>query len=188
MAKSTSTFYKEKFKGTWADSAKKEAFVKEQIELHTDRIVIESGFGAGNDGYIEGSSGSHGFEKAEPDFQIKDTNICIEVTGPLKPIRMSSDLLINPKKVEYALANPGKEYWMAWVNGVTNQRQFVRFVRIGDLFQAGIVKGVIVMEQFESRGFQQFFHSIPYYHPTVITFDRFIQYLNEIPNGTASTS
>ena len=184
MARSTSTFYKEKFKGTWGDSAKKEEFVKEQLELHTDRIVIASGFGAGSEDYIEGASGDHGFEKAEPDFQIKDSNICIEVTGPLRSIRMTADLLINPRKVEYALANPDKEYWMAWVNGVVTRRKYVRFVRIGKLFEEGIIKGEIMREQFESRGFQQHFHAIPCYHRTVCTFDQFLNYLN----GTTPTS
>jgi len=179
MATSTSTFYKEKFKGTWGQAAQKESFIKEQIELYTDRIVIESGFGAGSDEYIKGSSGSHGFEKSEPDFQIKDSDICIEVTGPLRPIRIGSTLLINPRKIDYAFANPEKEYWMAWVNGVTTFRRDVRLVRIGELFKAGEANGEIIREQFESRGFQQFFYSIPHDHKTVCSFDKFLIYLNE---------
>lgn len=179
MAKSTSTAFKEVFKGTWVGSAKKEAFVKDQIELYTERTVLEKGFGAGSTEYIEGASGDHGFDKAAPDFEIQGTNIVVEVTGPLRPIRMGSNLLINTGKVEYALDHPEKEYWMAWLNGVVRRRTDTRFVRVGEKFREGIVAGVIVHEQFESRGFQQFFVSIPFNHPSVCTFDRFIQYLND---------
>lgn len=179
MSKSTSTAFKEAFKGTWAASAKKEGFVKNQIERFTDLTVLEKGFGAGETGYIEGASGEHGFDKAAPDLEIKGTNIVIEVTGPLRAIQMGSSLLINITKVQYALDHPEKEYWMGWLNGVVSRRSQTRFVRIGKKFREGIVAGVIIREQFETRGMQQFFFSIPFNHTSVCTFDRFIQYLND---------
>ena len=177
MARSFSTHMKEAFKGTWELSAQKEAFVKSQIERFTDLKVVEQGFGAGSTDYIEGASGDHGYEKAAPDLQVLGTNVCIEVTGPLRPIRVQDDLLINVSKIKYAFEHPEREYWVAHSNGVTKNRQGVRMIRVGQQFDEAISRGVIVREQFESRNVMQFFHAVPCDHHVVISFDKFILYL-----------
>jgi len=179
MAVSKSTHMKEAFKGTWAESAKKEAFVKECIERLTGHVVIDEGFGAGSTDYIEGASGDHGYEKAAPDLQIQGTNICVEVTGPLRPIRRGSDLLINVGKVKYAFNHPEREYWVAWSNGVTQNRQGVLMIRVGEQFARAQRRGIIVREQFKSRNVMQFFHAVPADHHCVISFDKFLHYLKK---------
>lgn len=177
MARSHSTRMKEAFKGTWELSAKKEKFVKGCILQFTTYVVIDEGFGAGSTGYIEGASGDHGYEKAAPDLQLQGTNLCIEVTGPLRAIRRGEDLLINVSKVQYAFNHPEREYWVAWSNGYTENRKGVLMIRVGEQFRQAISRGEIMREQFESRGVMQFFHAVPADHSVVITFDRFLGYL-----------
>ena len=179
MEKSHSTHYKEAFKGTWELSAQKEAFVKRNIEYHARVKVIESGFGAGSSTYIKGSSGSHGHEKAAPDFTIENTNIVIEVTGPLQAIRMEKDLFVNISKIKYAWTHPELEYWIAHSNGLVTKRTGVRMIRVVTAFQTGIEDGTIVQEHFTSRGVLQMFYAIPPTHPTVCPFDIFLVYLTK---------
>ena len=179
MSRSYSTHYKEAFKETWEKSARKEAFIKVNIELHTGLHVIESGFGAGSTKYIPGASGSFGHEKAAPDFTIEGTNVVIEVTGPLDPIDLDKDLLINLSKVEYAQNHPDLEYWVAHSNGLTANRQGVRMIRVGQKFDEGIGRGTIVQEHFEHRNVLQMFWAVPPDHHTVCTFDLFLLYLRD---------
>jgi len=172
---------KEAFKGTWDLSAKKEAFVKNNIERHAGVKVLDVGFGAGSTKYIAGSSGSHGHEKAAPDLQIEGTNIVIEVTGPLEAIDLDRDLLINLSKVKYAMEHPELEYWVAHSNGLTANRQGVRMVRVGRQFDEGINRGTIVQEHFENRkrGTFEMFWAVPPDHHTVCNFDLFLIYLRD---------
>lgn len=170
---------KNAFKGTWEVSAQKEAFVKVNIELHTRLTVLESGFGAGSTEYIPGASGRHGYNKAAPDFTIEGTNVVVEVTGPLEAIDLNRDLLINLSKVKFAFEHPELEYWVAHSNGLTENRQGVRMIRVGKKFDQGITHGEIVQEHFEHRGVTQMFHAVPPRHYTVCTFDIFLMYLRD---------
>lgn len=179
MDQSHSTFIKDKFKGTWDRSAKKEAFVRECIERFAEKTVLDEGFGAGSTAYIEGTSADHGHEKAAPDLRIQGTDLCIEVTGPLRSIFVNenTDLLVNLSKVKYALRHPDLEYWIAWVNGVTSKRQNVRMIRIGEQFRTAVDRAEICRTQFKHRDFMQKFWAIPNDHHTVISFDLFLRYL-----------
>jgi len=170
---------KEAFKGTWELSAQKEAFVKDSIERCAGVKVLDVGFGAGSTEYIKGSSGSHGFDKAAPDLKVEGTNLVIEVSGPLRSMSQKADLLVNTSKVEYALEHPELEYWFAHSNGVTRNREGVRMIRIGKQFRQGMDRGEICYTQFESRGMQQMFWSIPADHYTVCRFDTFLMYLQD---------
>lgn len=174
---SKKTVFKDAFDGTWSASSKKERFVKETLERWTGKTIIDDGFGAGQDERIEGSSSSHGFEVSAPDLQVLGTDVCIEVTGPLNPINVRKELLVNVSKVKYAFEHPEREYWVAHVNGVTDKRRDVRMIRVGKQFHDAVTRGEIVREQFIARGVTNFFHAIPVDHPVVITFDRFINYI-----------
>lgn len=179
MSKTFSTRVKDAFdENDWSLSEKKEVFVKACIEKYTDHKCIMEGFGAGETGRIEESSGEAGFEKSAPDIQIADTDICVEVTGPLHKMNLDDDLFVNVYKAKYALKHPEREYWLAHVNGVTTRRSDVRIIRVGEMFFDAVSRGEIFREQFQSpRGYMMYFHVVPIDHDIVITFDRFIQYL-----------
>ena len=170
---------KEAFKDTWHLSEKKEQFVIESIKSIARVPVRAVGFGAGQSGYIEGASGDHGFEKAAPDLEIPGSNIRIEVSGPLRQMSPRDDLFLNVSKVQYALEHPELEYWFAHVNGVTQNRQSVRMIRVGEQFRQGMDRGEILRVGLSTRGVNETFWSVPPDHYTVTTFDRFLKHLSD---------
>lgn len=96
-------FWKNAYKDTWEVSNKKEDDLRKIIESHTGLTMIPYGLGACETTFISGSAASNGNTKGSPDFRIKDTNIFVEVTGPLsKFAKPKSGLWIRPDKLEYA--------------------------------------------------------------------------------------
>jgi hypothetical protein len=78
-------FWKEQYKNYWDESSKKEDAIKKIIETNTGKKLIFSGLGASSAKYISGSAQSQGFNKGDADSFIEDTNIYLEITGPLSP-------------------------------------------------------------------------------------------------------
>lgn len=96
-------YWKEAYKDLWDESSKKEEALKNLIKKETGLDMIPYGLGAESAEFIHGSAAMNDNEKGAPDYKINNTNIFIEVTGPLtdraKPER---GLWIRPDKLRYA--------------------------------------------------------------------------------------
>lgn len=179
---SRSTTFKDAYKGTWAAGAKKETRVKELIEKHCAVAVESIGFGAGSEEYIEGSSGSHGFEKAAPDLGIVGSNIVVEVTGPLTRVGVGEDLLINPEKVAYAKNHPELDYWIAHVNGA-GPKAAIRMIHIAEIFAAEELSGKIVRDFQRTRTGKMMFFAVPPTSNAISWFATFVAYVKHQRNS-----
>lgn len=126
--------FKERYKGTWDISVVKEnrvyGYLKNRFSL-----VLKTGFGATDSGYIEGTAEENGFESGAPDFRVQRPNpqrdIVVEVSGPLRFMMETAPLWITKAKVEYAATHPEVDYFFAHVNGVDG---IIRWIRVGEEF------------------------------------------------------
>jgi len=140
--------FKEKYKGVWKDASQKE---KRIAKLIAERLMLATepiGFGATSDEYIEGSGVENGFEKCAADLRVKDTNVVIEVSGPLKQMDPSKPLWISKAKIAYARANINRmAYLFCHVNGVDGE---VRWIHIGKQFLYFYDQGAFRTNNFEN--------------------------------------
>lgn len=148
--------FKEKYKGTWDISRRKENRVIRLIEDNTRFTVKRIGFGSGSTEYIDGSGKENGHDTAVADLQLidvdangnpRETITQIEVSGPLRVMSENLPLWINKSKVRYALAHPEIRYIFAHVNGTTGR---MRFIHIGLQFQHRVRNAELRSNPFEN--------------------------------------
>ena len=71
-------------------------------------VVIPVGLGAESSDFISGSANQNGYEKGDPDLKIENTNIYLEVTGPLSDkVKSSEPLWFRPDKIDNAKSKFG---------------------------------------------------------------------------------
>lgn len=96
-------YWKNAYKDLWDVSSKKEAAFKKFIEAETGLILMPYGLGAESNEYIAGSAKENDNELGAPDYTVENTNIFIEITGPLSErVKPQYGLWIRPDKLEYA--------------------------------------------------------------------------------------
>lgn len=101
-----SNYWKNAYKGTWAASSKRELYMAQWIKDNTGLEVEVTGLGAGTNAFISGSASENGYDKGDADLHIKNTNIYIEVTGPLsKTVSSNRPLWFRPDKFNNAVKN-----------------------------------------------------------------------------------
>lgn len=101
-----SNYWKNAYKETWAASSKKEIYMVQWIKENTGLEAEIIGLGAGTDDFISGSASANGYDKGDADLHIKNTNIYIEVTGPLSTrVPAHSPLWFRPDKFNNAVRN-----------------------------------------------------------------------------------
>lgn len=107
-------YWKDAYRNTWDASSQREKNLMRYLERMAGVQCIESGLGAGSSQYISGSAARNGYQKGDADFSIKDTNIYIEVTGPLvKSVKPSDPLWFRPDKLENAIRNREHDVFLA---------------------------------------------------------------------------
>lgn len=77
-------FWKREYQEEWDESSAREAEFAKTIGRMTGRDVEFVGLGAGSTEFISGSARDHGGYAGDADLRVKDTDIYIEVTGPLR--------------------------------------------------------------------------------------------------------
>lgn len=99
-------YWKRAYQNTWDASSEREKFMINWIMINTGLTAERFGLGAGTSDFIDGSAEDNGYEKGEADLHIINTNVYIEVTGPLtKSVPVSSALWFRPDKFENAIKN-----------------------------------------------------------------------------------
>ncbi len=102
-------YWKNAYKDTWDASAKREEFMIDWIRNNTGLEAVPIGLGAGSDEFIEGSAAENGLDKGDADLHIVNTNIYVEVTGPLSDkVSVYSPLWFRPDKFNNAVRNARK--------------------------------------------------------------------------------
>jgi len=99
-------FWKKAYQNTWELSEKRENYMIDWIKSNTGYTAELSGLGAGTNQFINGNAKRNGYQKGDADLHIIDTNIYIEVTGPLfNTVPTHSPLWFRPDKFENAISN-----------------------------------------------------------------------------------
>lgn len=99
-----SDFWKKKYSKDWDLSSKREHDLAERIQHNTHCTVEYVGLGAGSKVFLHGSAEANGFNKGDPDLHIAETNIYVEVTGPLQgSVGSDKPLWVRPDKVTNAI-------------------------------------------------------------------------------------
>jgi len=134
-------FWKDQYQSKWKQSSQKEKAFKDFITKKTGLILEDYGLGAGTSSYLTGNARSHDKEKGDPDFKIVNTNIFIEVTGPLKyGVGFEEDLWIRPDKIENAINHPDHDTFIAH-RCENNNGIMWRIIHINDDFKARYIRG-----------------------------------------------
>lgn len=103
-----SNFWKDAYKNSWKLSSKKESEIANLITSNTGLTVIPVGLGAESSDFISGSASQNGYQKGDPDLKIENTNIYLEVTGPLSDkVKSSEPLWFRPDKIDNAKSKFG---------------------------------------------------------------------------------
>lgn len=107
-------FWKNKYKQTWSQSEERENMIVLRILNETGKKSEFVGLGAGLDTYLSGTAESQGHTKGQSDIHILETNIYIEVTGPLvNTVKEDAPLWVRPDKVKSANTKfPTCETWI----------------------------------------------------------------------------
>ena len=99
-------FWKKAYQSTWDLSEKRENDMINWIKSNTGFIAEPAGLGAGTSQFIDGSAKRNGYQKGDADLHIIDTNLYIEVTGPLSDrVSVNSPLWFRPDKFANAISN-----------------------------------------------------------------------------------
>ena len=99
-------YWKNAYQNTWDQSSERENFMVNWIKENTGLTAEVIGLGAGTNEFIDGSATQNGYEKGDADLHIVDSNIYIEVTGPLtKSVSVHSALWFRPDKFQNAIRN-----------------------------------------------------------------------------------
>lgn len=175
-------YWKNAYKDLWDASSKKEATFKKFIEAETGLILMPYGLGAESNEYIAGSAKENDNELGTPDYAVENTNIFIEITGPLsEKVKPQCGLWVRPDKLKYArkhcdendeffaLFFPSTQEWLAihadkvFFDDMDHKRN------INDYFD----KNPII------RGKRESYVEISYHNPFVKDLDYLVDYLRD---------
>ena len=102
-------YWKNAYQNTWDQSSERENFMVTWIKENTGLTAEVIGLGAGTNEFIGGSAEENGHEKGDADLHIVDTDVYIEVTGPLSTkVSTDSPLWFRPDKFNNAVRNKRK--------------------------------------------------------------------------------
>lgn len=99
-------YWKNAYKDLWGESSKREEYMAQWITENTGLNVEIVGLGAGTNDFISGSANENGYEKGDADLHIINTDVYVEVTGPLSSnVSIYSPLWFRPDKFNNAVRN-----------------------------------------------------------------------------------
>lgn len=171
-------YWKEKYKDTWPQANEKEIALKEIIEARTSYKLVPYGLGADSSEFFSGSAKEYGKEIGAPDWQIEDTNIFLEVTGPnTDKVSRSAPLWFRPDKIENAIKYLDEHYTFLAHYLPSEDEWRLIFVSKGfaKRYQSKDFPTKIMM----IRGTKEKYTEIPSTYENIISIERFIEWLNK---------
>lgn len=161
-----SNFWKDRYQHKWSKSAEREEKIRIKIANETKRKVIPIGLGAESREYLPGSAASQGFEKGGADFAIADTNIHLEITGPLvDSVGVEKDLWIRPDKILSA-RNHTSEF-ETWIIHHLPKNDLIRVICLNANFFDAFDRGDFPLVNPTIGGTTETYHSISPNHEVV---------------------
>lgn len=169
-------FWKKAYKDLWEKASTKEETLRIIIQKTTGLELEPFGLGAESIDFINGSAKENNNEKGAPDYHIKNTNIYVEVTGPVSDAaKPQNGLWIRPDKLNYAYKYLGKkdEFFVLYFPSV--KEWYVlhfteEFANHASDFKS--IKPII-------RGIQEKYIEIPYNCKYINSLDYLIKYLQK---------
>ncbi len=172
-------YWKDKYKHSWEESAKREHKVAKLLESMFDgRIKVEfRGLGAGQSEYLPGNATQHGHEKGDPDIFVVGTNVYLEITGPLTTsVDEHQPLWIRLDKVQNAQRKREKEHEV-WLVHHLPRNDLLRTVALDIKFFNALQDGEFPIVNPKIRGAEEKYYSIPANHHCVGSIDVLIERL-----------
>lgn len=176
---SNPNFWKDQYQHAWDAASKREKAIIARIKQATGLTAIPVGLGAGLDEYIPGTASSRGFEKGGADLQIEDTNLFLEVTGPMtKSVPRNAPLWLRPDKIENAkLHYPERETWVIhWLE----RDETLRVIKLDESFFENVEKRTFQTVHPCIRGQVETYVEIPASHECVKPWEALIRRIKEL--------
>lgn len=115
-------YWKRAYESTWADASKREEYIIDWVKENTGLTAKPTGLGAGTTTFIHGSAEDNGYEKGDADLHILNTDVYLEVTGPLSTkVSVNSPLWFRPDKFNNAVLNARKGHDTFFVHHCPSQ-------------------------------------------------------------------
>ena len=172
-------YWKEQYKATWGQSAQREINIAKILEQQSGKKIKPVGLGAGSADYFSGSAASHGHVKGDADLQVVDTNIYLEVTGPLVMfVDEYQDLWVRPDKVANAKER-GAEHEI-WVVHHLPKKDLLRVIPLGTEFWTALAAGSFPIVSPTIRGVRERYHALPATHSCVKAFSVLVERLKSV--------
>lgn len=172
-------YWKNAYKDTWDISSKREEFMINWIRDNTDLKAVPAGLGAGSDEFISGSAAENGLEKGDADLHIVNTNVYVEVTGPLSDkVSVYSPLWFRPDKFYNAVQNAKKGHDTFFLHHCPSENHW-RVIHIDKEMIQRLFNKEFKMVFPIIRGRQEKYVEVPANDPCVKPITFFRQYLIE---------
>lgn len=173
-------YWKKAYSNMWDASSKREEFMIDWIKENTGLTAEPIGLGAGSDEFIDGSAAENGFDKGDADLHIINTNIYVEVTGPLSDkVSIYSPLWFRPDKFNNAVRNARSGHDTFFAHHCPS-RDLWRVIHIDDELIQRLFNREFKTVHPNIRGRQETYVEIPANDRCVKTIDFLRNYLNEI--------
>ena len=171
-------YWKHGYEHLWPISGPREDDIAELIGDSTGKKLTKVGFGTGSDKFLSGTAANHGHEKGEADLFVQNTNIHLEVTGPLaKTVPFSAHLWVRPDKIENARTHlKDHDTWV--VHCLEKEKgRTIRAIRLDDKFFNSLDKGNFRIVKRRIRGKEETMVEIPSNDNAVKDFQSLIDYI-----------
>lgn len=154
-------FWKNAYKEMWGNSSIREEKLAEFIKQATGYIAAPYGLGAGSDNFFHGSAAKNGYEKGDADYQVVDTNIFLEITGPLSDlVGEEAPLWFRPDKIQNAMKNINNNHDTFLVHNCPKGNIW-RVIHVNDTFLRDVRNGKYSIVHPNIRGNSETYYEIP---------------------------
>lgn len=176
-------FWKKRYENKWEQAAKKEDALAKLLTTETAKEVVEVGLGAGTADFIKGSARDNGHEKGDADLYVKDTNIYVEVTGPLSNyVNRNADLWFRPDKIENAINNMGQHD--TFLAHYLPKESLWRVIHVDECFATNYQNGMYRIGIETIRETQETYCHIPSNDSTICCLQYLISYIKNYGKET----
>ena len=159
--------WRNRYESSWTEAAECETRLRFDLERLTGQVVEFCDAGAGEKDRTVGT----GKRKASgvPDLAFRDFPLCVEVTGPKVPVKVSEPLWIRPDKVLHAR----RTLLTRWTLVVHEMHDGLRRgILLDEAFFRELVEGRFPFAGFHNKGMKERFLAVGADSDVVMTWER----------------